>query len=271
MDLKTISKTPPWEWPEDTGPGLLRILQGARENPADRLLAAELAGDLIVSSDELVRQLLAIVGDGSASPELRAQAAISLGPVLEYADTEGFEEISESPISEAVFHDIQKTLRELFAEMSTPAPLRRRILEAAVRAPEEWQVEATRVAYRSAEPHWRLTAVFCMRFLRGFDKEILEAITSNDEDVKTEAVHAAGAWELRPAFPQVAALLRGRTTPRPLLLAAIAAAPQINAERAHELLMDLADVDDDEIAESVEEALAMAEAGEDEDEDEEMR
>jgi hypothetical protein len=46
--------------------------------------------------------------------------------------------------------------------------VRRRVLEASVRAPQDWHQEAIREAYSSGDESWRLTAVFCMRFVRGF-------------------------------------------------------------------------------------------------------
>ena len=273
MDLKILRDTPPWEWPKDAGSRLRRTLRDGQAKPSDLLLAAELAGDLVVADDDLIQALLAIVGDGGAWPDLRAQAAISLGPVLEFTDTEGFDADAEAPISEKTFHEIQDTLRDLFADAAVPRLVRRRILEAAVRAPQDWQKGAVGAAYRSDDAEWRLTAVFCMGYLRGFDKEILESLSSSNQDVKTEAVHAAGAWELPAAWPHVAALLDSRT-PKPLLLAAIAAAPLIRPDQAGMLLIDLEKTDDEEIAESVEEALAMAAGAsndewDDEDEDDE--
>ena len=105
-----------------------------------------------------------------------------------------------------------------------PRLVRRRILEVAVRAPRDRQKGAVGAAYRSDGAQWRLTAVFCMGYLRAFDKEILESLSSSNQDVKTEAVHAAGAWELPAAWPHVAALLDSRTS-KPPLLAAIARVP----------------------------------------------
>ena len=46
MDLKTLLDTPPWDWPEDAGMLLLETLVDKQANESDRLIAAELAGDL---------------------------------------------------------------------------------------------------------------------------------------------------------------------------------------------------------------------------------
>ncbi len=83
MDLKTLLDTPPWEWPRDTGSTLLRFLTDPRASDSDRLIAADLAGDYVVINDGLADALLAIVSNANEPEELRAQAAISFGPVLE--------------------------------------------------------------------------------------------------------------------------------------------------------------------------------------------
>src|SRR2546430_7343445 len=54
-----------------------------------------------------VEALLAILRNSEESPEVRARAAISLGPILQYADTEGFEDPDDVPISERHFQQIQ--------------------------------------------------------------------------------------------------------------------------------------------------------------------
>ena len=267
MDLKILRDTPPWDWPQSAGQTLLQALTAAHASESDRVLAAQLAGDLIVASDHMVEALLALVRDGAAPPRLRAQAAISLGPVLEYADTEGFEDEGEAPISEKTFHLIKEALRDLFRDATVPREVRRRILESCVRAPDEWHAGAVGAAHASDEEDWKLTAVFCMRYLRGFEREILEALGSRNREIQAEAIHAAGEWSLKKAWPHVAPLLKQRT-PKPLLLAAIAAAPSICSEEAQELLNDLADSDDEDIAEAIEEALALAETPWDEDDEE---
>ena len=91
MDLRTLRKIPPWDWPEGTGKMFLDILRDDQAAEGDRLLAAELAGDFTVINDELVDALLSILRSGDESETLRGKAVISLGPVLEHADMHGFE------------------------------------------------------------------------------------------------------------------------------------------------------------------------------------
>ena len=61
MDLKTLQDTPPWDWPRDAGKRFQEILVNHQANETDRLIAAELAGDLTVMNDELADALTAII------------------------------------------------------------------------------------------------------------------------------------------------------------------------------------------------------------------
>ena len=267
MDLKALKDTPPWDWPEGTAEKLVSVLRDEQAAEPDRVLAAEMAGDFTVVNDELVEALLAILRNSEESQEVRARAAISLGPILEYADTEGFEDPDDVPISERHFQQIQELLRKLHMDAQIPKEVRRRILEASVRAPHDWHKNAVRAAYSSGDDAWKLTAVFCMRFLRGFDEQIVEELDNKNPDIQLEAVLAAGNWGVEAAWPHIAALIHSGRTPKPLLLAAIEAVPSVCPQEASEVLSGLVESDDEDIIEAVQEALAMAEepSGGDED------
>ena len=116
MDLRTLYDTSPWEWPDGTDKILLGILRDDRTDQSDRLLAAELAGDSTVVNDELVDVLLSILRNDNAPENLRGRAAISLGPALEYADVDGFEEPGAVPITEQTFLKFKEALRKLYAD-----------------------------------------------------------------------------------------------------------------------------------------------------------
>jgi hypothetical protein len=260
MKLKTLLDTPPWDWPEDAGQTFLEALTNKRTDDADRLIAAELAGDLVVLNDRLAVALLDIARHAEEPDVLRAQAAISLGPVLEQAYTMEFDDPDDVPITEEMFHEIQDVLHGLYADGSVPKEVRRRILEAAVRAPQDWHRNAIQAAYSSGDRDWMLTAVFSMCSVRGFDDQIVEALESSDPEIHYEAVRAAGNWGLDAAGPHVTALVKNPATPKPLLLAAIEAVGTIRPQEAGLILVDLAESDDEEIAEAASEAMAMAEA-----------
>ena len=221
MDLKALKDTPPWDWPAGTAEKLVNVLRDEQAIESDRLLATEMAGDFTVVNDELVEALLAILRNSQESKQVRARAAISLGPILEYADTEGFDDAGDAPISKRTLQGIQESLHQLYRDADIPKEVRRRILEASVRAPQEWHENAVRSAYSSGDHLWKLTAVFCMRFLRGFDEQIVEELDNKNPDIHLEAALAAGSWGVEAAWPHIAALIHSGRTPKPLLLAAI--------------------------------------------------
>jgi hypothetical protein len=236
----------------------LRILSDHQADGTDRLLAAELAGDMTVINDELVDALLSILCSGDESEELRGRAAISLGPALEYTYLDGFEDPDDVPISEKTFLRIQETLHKLYLDPVVPKEVRRPVLEASVRAPRAWHPDALRVAYSGDDEEWKLTAVFSMRFIRGFNERILESLDSKNPDIQYQAVCAAGNWELGEAWPHVAALLTSEETEKDLLLVAIEAAAGIDPQRAPEILFDLSESEDEDIADAADDALVMA-------------
>ena len=129
MDLTTLKDTPPWEWPEGADKILLETLRDDRADESDRLLAAELAGDFTVINDQLADALLSILRNGDESERLRGNAAISLGPALEYADTDGFDDPEYVPISEQTFRTIQETLQKLYTDADITKEVRRPILD----------------------------------------------------------------------------------------------------------------------------------------------
>ena len=269
MDIKTLEAIPPWEWPQDAERMILDILRNVQADPPDRLLAASLAGDSVDINDELAGALLAILQNDNESEELRSLAVISMGPALESAFMDGFDDPDEVPITESMFRSIQETLHRLYRDARVPRKVRRRILEASVRAPEDWHKEAVRAAYRSNEEDWKLTAVFCMQYIDGFDEQIFESIDSKNPDILYEAICAAGNWEIDAAWPHIEALIRSNQTEKELLLAAIDAAVMIRPEEAAEILEPLTDSDDEDIVDAAYEALAMAgEFWDDEDDDE---
>jgi hypothetical protein len=271
MDLKTLLETPPWDWPQDSGWTFRKVLVDQGANESDRLIAAELAGNSTVINDDLAYALLTVVCSADEPDQLRARAAISLGPVLEQADTDGFEDPDDVPIHEPTFRNIQSSMEKLYLDDSTPKEVRRRILEASVRAPETWHQNAIKDAYSSGDKEWVLTAVFSMSWVRGFDDQILAALKSDDLEIHLEAVHAAGNWEIDAAWSHLVELINEAHTPQPLLLAAIGAVGSIRPLEAGVILVDLADSDDEEVAEAAIEAMAGSEIdwGEEEDDEEE--
>jgi hypothetical protein len=264
----TLKDIPPWEWPPNADKVILEVLDDDRADGSERFLAVELAGDSTVICDELADALLSILGNEREPDDLRGQAAIALGPALEYAFIDDFEEPDEVPITEQMFDRIQKTLYRLYLDENAPKIVRRRILEASVRAPQDWHQDAVRDAYTRDDEAWKLTAVFCMLYIRGFEKQILESLSNEDPDILYEAVCGAGNWEIDAAWPHIAAFVTAEETEKDLLLAAIESAVLIRPHEAPEILGPLLDSEDEDIIDAVHEAMAMAGGFWDEDEDE---
>ena len=265
MDLTRLARFPPWQWPPDTGSTLLAVLRNRQADESEHLLAAEMAGEIVAINDDLAGVLLSIVGDVTASEELRSRAALSLGPVLEQMDMDSIgdipgldDELDAQPISEHTFHRIRESLRARYLEDDTPKEVRRRVLESSVRAPADWHRDAIRTAYSRDDREWRLTAVFAMRYVRGFTDEIVAALDGPDEEIRYEAVNAAGSWEVDAAWPHVSALLAAPDTDKALLLAAIEAAVAIRPREAEPILAELSDSDDADISDAADNAIMMA-------------
>jgi hypothetical protein len=275
MDLNVLLETPPWDWPKGARNTFLSVLKNRLATPSDRLIAAELAGDFTAMNDDLAHALMAVLRDSGEPEELRARAAIAFGAALEAADIEfeeelqGFDDDEMVPVSVETFLEIRELLKGLYADASIPKLVRRRILEAAVRAPQPWQQNAIQEAYSSGDRDWILTAVFAMRFVNGFENETLEALNNSDPEIHREAVLAAGEKELDAAWPHVSTLAKDERTEKDLRIAAIGAIGSIRPEEAQRILFELTDSEDEDIAEAADEALADVLPDDHEDEDDE--
>ncbi len=266
MDVKKLANIPPLHWPEGVDEMVLGVLVDQSAKDADRLIAAELGGNYAMLNDRLADGLLSILEKADETEQLRGRAAIAFGPALENADTHGFEDPDDLLVSEDMFHRIGRSLQRLYMDGDVPKYVRRRILEASVRAPQDWHRGAIRVAYHSDDKDWKLTAVFCMVFVRGLDDEILEALDSKNPLIHRHAVQAAGNWEIDAAWPHISALVKSGRTEKELLFAAIEAVADLRPSQARGILAELADSRDEEIQEAVIDALTLAGVGEYDDE-----
>lgn len=259
MDLKTLAEIAPWDWPKETGQVLIDALRDDGLAPSDRMIAVELAGNFAVVSDDLVAELVSVVGDAEAPENLRTRAVIALGPSLESGDTDGFDEDYGAPISERCFLETNQALWELYRDTDLPKEVRRRILEATVRAPQDWHQVAIREAYASADDDWKLTAVFAMEFVQGFDEEIIEALGSENDEIEYQAILAAKNWALDGAWPHVKGVVTSGHQDKEVFIAAIEAVGSIRPGEVGKLLADLINCDDEDIVEAIHEAMLIAE------------
>ena len=256
-DLKFLANTPSWQWEEEDSDRIIKALGDTGADGSERLLAAELAAECTMFHEEIAETLLYIVGRNDETTELREAAVISLGPFLEQADLLDFEE-EEDLLSDEMFHRMQNRLRQLFFDAAVPPSLRRKVLETSVRAFQEWQCNAVRAAYKSNDPEWLLTAVFSMRFVRGFEREILEALKHKDPIVHHHAVCAAGNWGIDEAWSHIVPLVTGKGVDKDLRLAAIDAIAGIRPGEAVDVLRGLTLSDDQDIVDAAFEAISMA-------------
>jgi len=265
MDIHVLDNIEPWEWPANAAEIIVHALRDPTTSEHDRALAAYLAGEFVVINDELADELIKIIEDPDAPPHVRSRAAIACGPALEHTSTFEWDDPDDILISEETFDRMCKSLRELYMDATAPKEVRRRALEGAVRAPENWQRDAIRAAYALDDPEWKLTAVFGMIYVRGFKKEILESLENSDKQIRFEAVRAAGANEVKEAWPHIARVLQHGAGDKDLLLECLEAAPHVASKDDIELIAEHTHSSDDEIAETASEALAMLTMSEDAD------
>ncbi|MEO8370515.1 MAG: hypothetical protein ABI806_15130 [Candidatus Solibacter sp.] len=272
MDWKALLEDiGPWEWPmglERKLEPILRDKDGA--DPEQRVAAVSVAGDYTQINDRLADALIWIVENPAESDEIRADAAIAFGPALEQGYIEEFIEPENVPISEEIYDRIRDVLKRVYLDQSTPKSVRRRAMEGSIRAPDDWHEEEVRKAYASGDREWKLTAVFCMSHLRGFDKEILESLESDDPELHLEAVRAAGSFEIEAAWSHIADLARSELAEKELRIVAIEALSTLRPKDSLEILIRLSDDDDEDIAEAADEAQTMAVGFLEKDEDDDV-
>jgi hypothetical protein len=99
-----------------------------------------------------------------------------------------------------------------------------------------------------------------MRWVRGFNGQILESLDSENGHIQYEAVCAAGNWGLDAAWYHVSQLVKSKETDKVLLLASIDAVAKIRPEEAAMILYDLTEYEDEDIVEAAHEAMSMADA-----------
>ena len=233
------------------------VLASLRSDDEDVREAAKAAANAAID-DALCEALLDLLADGDADPEARSGAAIALGPSLELCDVDGFDdEDATPPISEEMFTRTRAALKAIYRDAKAPTIVRRRALEAAVRAPEEWQEGAVRGAWKSGDPEWRVTAIFSMGILGNFDETIIEAMDDADVDIACEAVYASMEASIESAVPKLIGFARNADADQSLRLAAIETLGGIGGDLGIAALEELSADDDDEIAAAADDALDM--------------
>ena len=259
--LEILSRAESWTLNEEDGAYVRTVLSDRGADPEERLLALELAGDTALMDDEMAEAVLALLGDAGENEQLRGRAAIVLGPSLELAFEEELQDEADEPtcpLSPPLVEKVEQALRSLHDDESAPREVRRRCLEAAVRLPRDWQKMAIRRAYRSGDELWKITGVFCMQFIPGFDDQLLEALESDDPDLLCTALQSAGERALEAAWPRVRRILQEGQGDPDVLAATMQAAACIKPRLAEKLLQPYLMHEDPELPEAAEDALGEA-------------
>ena len=191
MDFNSLNRLPQWEWPDNAAEIVLQAVCDKSRDLTDRIAAVEFAGDCAIITDRIAAHLLNILEDDSEPERIREKAAVSLGPILEYRYA--FEtEAVERALSVRMLQNIQEKLRLTYINVKAPMELRRRCLETSVRSPLDWHAEAIRGAYAADDERLKITAVYCMGFVDGFEVELEESLASENPAIANEAAKSAG-------------------------------------------------------------------------------
>ncbi|MCP4148468.1 MAG: hypothetical protein GY757_12045 [bacterium] len=259
-ELNKLMKQEPWEWEEGAEDVICTVLTDKKVKVTDRLSAIMMASESVVINDRVGGILLDILEDPEELEEIRSKAPIALGPALEYGEVMEFDDPDDILFTEKMFKGVRERLRQFFQNLKNPEEVRRTLLEGAVRAPMEWHRKAVKDAYYTGSEPWRITAIFCMGFIRGFEKEIVETLDSEDPALRLEALLAAGQQGIKAAWPYYKEILTSKKNDveKDLLLAAIDSAAMVNPREALPLLGEWELSDDEEIAEYAEDASMEA-------------
>lgn len=257
-NLESLAETPSWNWPELAGSW---VKAGLRSGASPELLSAlQLAAELVVMDDEIAQMLVDILISDRSS-ELRVAAVLALSPGLEEASDVGFDvaldpEFDTTALTRKAFLETRAAVRSVYSDASQPALVRQACLRVAVRAPEDWQDAEVKKAYQSPDREWRLTALECMGWLQGFDRQLVAALAvPGDAELASVAVRAAALAGVELAGPLVLEIARSESTEPELRETAVAALGQLCPPGSDDLLLELTQGGDENLAAVASEAL----------------
>jgi HEAT repeat protein len=159
-----------------------------------------------------------------------------------------------------ILSDLQHEIEEHLLAATAPPKntlVRRRSLESLGYSGREEVIPLIETAFQDKNPDWIVSALFAMG--RSSDdrwkKHILSHLTSQNEDIRSEAVHAAGELEIESASPILLDLLEDEDDLE-ILHELIWALSRIGGEGVRAKLEELLDIEeDDEEADFIQEAL----------------
>lgn len=249
-NLNQLNEIPPDEWPDKARDMIFRGLHDT--NTETRLAATNLAWPIL---DQAIADRLLEIVQSDPDEEVRSRAAICFGPVFEDWDMFG-DDLTVVSLKENTVERVRESFKRIYDDPSQPKLVRRRVLEASVRAPESWHEEATEKAFRSNDEDWRVTAIFCMGFVPGFGDTVLDMLKNGKGDMRDEAVKSAGQLGLSEAVPYLNKLILNDKTKKDLRIEALFALSAIADEDSAEIFATMMDHSDDELAEAAADAFA---------------
>src|SRR5436305_15109712 len=148
----------------------------------DEETRAAILDEISLEMDDEIAQALLDIAASDAAEGARTCAIVAFGPVIEECGNDYMEggidfgpEMGPS-VSREMFASIVAGLRGLYSDESQPKLVRRRAFEVLIRDPQPWQRKAIREHFASADDDWRLTALFAMGHMTGFEREIAAAV-----------------------------------------------------------------------------------------------
>jgi hypothetical protein len=228
----------------------------------DEDVRAEAREELTMLMDDDIARAFLDVASSDAAEDIRSDAIVGLGPIIEEAGMDFDDEDSGFAfdpdlgpgISRETFDSIIREIRALYTDEQQPKLIRRRAFEVLVRDPQPWQSFEIRRHFAGDDPLWKLTAVFGMGYVAGFDKEIAATVESADDQLLYEAIRAASSMEVSSAAKRIRDLATSGDTEHDLRLVSIEALPNVDPD-CEDILDTLAASRDREIAETAQAAL----------------
>jgi hypothetical protein len=216
--------------------------------------------ELSMRMDDEIAKAFLDVAVSDAPEEIRADAIVGLGPIIDEAGMDySDDEFELGPelgpgITIETFQSLVAGLRGVYDDEAQPKLVRRRAFEVLVRDPQPWQTPAIRKHFQGDDSLWQLTSVFGMGYVGGFDPEIAATVAKAEGPILYEAVRAAGAMDVAEAAERIRQIATDNKADTELRLAAIEALPNVDDD-CDEILETLSASDEEEIAEAAEAAL----------------
>jgi HEAT repeat protein len=217
----------------------------ADEDPQVRIRAIRLLWE---SEDVKLVPVFCKLMNGDANSEVRAAAANALGLFVYQGELE--------KIPSKLHHQIEDDLLKT-AISAKETLVRRRALESLGYSGRQEVLPLIDAAYHDKNPDWVVSALFAMGRSNDerWKKQVLSKLHDPDNDIRSEAIHAAGELELASAHSILLDLLEDEEDLE-LRREIIWAISKIGGEGVRDRLEELLDAEtDDEEADFIEEAM----------------